>query len=191
MRGLLTRGTRIVFASGEPSFATAGSIRRESRRGGLAAPLCRRVVRGGSWNNNPANLRAANRNRNTTTNRNNNNGFRVASTPRCQSRTGYGRSGRARGCPGAVMMRRAGSGASPPVKAPVLVQNGRPAPLHSRASQSLATTRTRRFAAESGLVVSSNSLMPRPSAASRSKPTPRATRKSSTARARRCERSSL
>jgi formylglycine-generating enzyme required for sulfatase activity len=31
-------------------------------------------------NNNPQNLRSANRNRNNTTNRNNNNGFRVAST---------------------------------------------------------------------------------------------------------------
>ena len=41
---------------------------------------CRRVVRGGSWNNNPQNLRSANRNRNTTDNRNNNNGFRVGST---------------------------------------------------------------------------------------------------------------
>ncbi|MGC2221792.1 MAG: SUMF1/EgtB/PvdO family nonheme iron enzyme, partial [Methylocella sp.] len=41
---------------------------------------CRRVVRGGSWNNNPQNLRSANRNRNTTDNRNNNLGFRVAST---------------------------------------------------------------------------------------------------------------
>jgi retron-type reverse transcriptase len=41
---------------------------------------CRRVVRGGSWNNNPQNLRAANRNRNTTDNRNNNLGFRVGST---------------------------------------------------------------------------------------------------------------
>lgn len=39
-----------------------------------------RVLRGGSWNNNPENLRSANRNRNTPTNRNNNNGFRVAST---------------------------------------------------------------------------------------------------------------
>jgi retron-type reverse transcriptase len=41
---------------------------------------CRRVVRGGSWNNNPTNLRAANRNRDTTDNRNNNLGFRVGST---------------------------------------------------------------------------------------------------------------
>ena len=41
---------------------------------------CRRVVRGGSWNNNPQNLRSANRNRNTTDNRNNNIGFRLGST---------------------------------------------------------------------------------------------------------------
>jgi RNA-directed DNA polymerase len=41
---------------------------------------CRRVLRGGSWNNNPQNLRSANRNRNTTDNRNNNSGFRVGST---------------------------------------------------------------------------------------------------------------
>ena len=39
---------------------------------------CRRVVRGGSWNNNPKNLRAAARNRNT--HRNNTVGFRVGST---------------------------------------------------------------------------------------------------------------
>jgi RNA-directed DNA polymerase len=41
---------------------------------------CRRVLRGGSWNNNPQNLRSANRNRNTTDNRNNNIGFRVGRT---------------------------------------------------------------------------------------------------------------
>ena len=41
-----------------------------------------RVLRGGSWNNNPQNTRAANRNNNTPANRNNNNGFRVASTLR-------------------------------------------------------------------------------------------------------------
>ena len=41
---------------------------------------CRRAVRGGSWDNNPDNLRSANRNRNTTDNRNNNLGFRVART---------------------------------------------------------------------------------------------------------------
>ncbi len=44
-------------------------------------PSCNRVNRGGSWNNNPRNLRAANRNRNTPDNRNNNLGFRLARTP--------------------------------------------------------------------------------------------------------------
>jgi hypothetical protein len=43
-----------------------------------------RVLRGGSWNNNTNNLRAANRNNNNPTNTNNNNGFRgvVAQYPR-------------------------------------------------------------------------------------------------------------
>ncbi len=36
-----------------------------------------RVLRGGSWNNNPDNVRSANRNRNTPDNRNDNIGFRV------------------------------------------------------------------------------------------------------------------
>ncbi|MGH6815311.1 MAG: SUMF1/EgtB/PvdO family nonheme iron enzyme [Hyphomicrobiaceae bacterium] len=39
-----------------------------------------RVVCGGSWNNNPDNLRSANRNRNQPDNQNNNVGFRLAST---------------------------------------------------------------------------------------------------------------
>ncbi|MBP6601604.1 MAG: SUMF1/EgtB/PvdO family nonheme iron enzyme [Verrucomicrobiales bacterium] len=41
-----------------------------------------RVKRGGSWNNNAANCRSANRNRNTPENRNNNLGFRLAAAPR-------------------------------------------------------------------------------------------------------------
>ncbi|MBK6948154.1 MAG: SUMF1/EgtB/PvdO family nonheme iron enzyme [Haliscomenobacter sp.] len=41
-------------------------------------PSKRRVVRGGSWNNNDNNCRVSNRNRNTTDNRNNNIGFRLA-----------------------------------------------------------------------------------------------------------------
>jgi len=48
----------------------------------------RRVIRGGSWNNKPENLRASNRNRNNTDNRNNNIGFRLvqsARTARCHS----------------------------------------------------------------------------------------------------------
>jgi hypothetical protein len=35
------------------------------------------VLRGGSWNNTPENVRAAYRNRNDPTKRNNNNGFRL------------------------------------------------------------------------------------------------------------------
>ena len=37
-----------------------------------------RVLRGGSWNNKPRNVRSANRNNNTPDNRNNNIGFRPA-----------------------------------------------------------------------------------------------------------------
>jgi len=40
----------------------------------------RRVLRGGSWNNNDNNLRCANRNNNNPNNSNNSNGFRVART---------------------------------------------------------------------------------------------------------------
>jgi hypothetical protein len=40
-----------------------------------------RVLRGGSWNNNPRNVRCANRNRNNPDNRNNNIGFRVLLVP--------------------------------------------------------------------------------------------------------------
>lgn len=36
------------------------------------------VMRGGSWNNNPENVRVSNRNRNEPENRNNNIGFRCA-----------------------------------------------------------------------------------------------------------------
>jgi formylglycine-generating enzyme required for sulfatase activity len=36
------------------------------------------MIRGGSWNNKPANLRVANRNRHKPDNRNNNLGFRLA-----------------------------------------------------------------------------------------------------------------
>jgi retron-type reverse transcriptase len=69
--------------------ANTWRLRHAIFRGGLFDPAnapeawtapCRRVVRGGSWNNNPDNLRSANRNRNTTDNRNNNLGFRLGST---------------------------------------------------------------------------------------------------------------
>lgn len=42
----------------------------------------RRVIRGGSWNNKPENLRASNRNRNNADNRNNNIGFRLVQSAR-------------------------------------------------------------------------------------------------------------
>ena len=54
-----------------------------------------RVLRGGSWNNKPRNLRSANRNRNRAGNRNNNSGFRVASTLRRRSRRVHGPAWRA------------------------------------------------------------------------------------------------
>jgi hypothetical protein len=38
------------------------------------------VLRGGSWNNNPVNVRASNRNNDNPSNRNNNNGFRLSKT---------------------------------------------------------------------------------------------------------------
>ena len=39
-----------------------------------------RVLRGGSWNNKPNNVRCANRNNNQQDNRNNNIGFRIVNT---------------------------------------------------------------------------------------------------------------
>jgi formylglycine-generating enzyme required for sulfatase activity len=46
---------------------------------------------GGSWNNTPQNLRAANRDNNGSSNRNNNVGFRVASTAEIRVRRFKGR----------------------------------------------------------------------------------------------------
>ena len=66
---------------------------RAAGPGGLTG-LDRRVVRGGSWNNNNAEYRRPGaRNRNHAGNRNDNNGFRVASTPRSRNRRGHGRVG--------------------------------------------------------------------------------------------------
>ena len=65
---------------------------------------CPCVLRGGSWNNRPRNLRSANRNRNSTGNRNNNNGFRIASTLRRRSRRPHGGAGSAGERSGAAMM---------------------------------------------------------------------------------------
>ena len=62
-----------------------------------------RVLRGGSWNNKPANLRSANRNRNAPDNRNNNIGLRLASTACGQSVHPFDRMHGVPGvCPGAL-----------------------------------------------------------------------------------------
>ena len=68
--------------------ANTWRLRHTLFRGGWFDPLREpdgppegRGLRGGSWNNNARNSRAANRNNNTPGNRNNNNGFRLASTP--------------------------------------------------------------------------------------------------------------
>lgn len=53
-----------------------------------------RVNRGGSWNNEPRNVRSANRNRNTPDNRNNNLGFRLLSTGDRQHPDRHGAPGR-------------------------------------------------------------------------------------------------
>ena len=56
-----------------------------------------RVIRGGSWNNNPQNLRSANRNNNTPDNSNDNIGFRLVSTKVCQLSAVHGLHFRASG----------------------------------------------------------------------------------------------
>ncbi len=71
------------------------------------APSPQRVIRGGSWNNNPRNVRSAKRNRNTTDNRNNNSGFRLASTLEVPEPRTPPSARVCQGRPGPVMMRRA------------------------------------------------------------------------------------
>jgi hypothetical protein len=51
------------------------------------------VVRGGSWNNNSRNARAANRNNNDPENRNNNLGLRLASMAESRNRWVYAPAG--------------------------------------------------------------------------------------------------
>ncbi len=65
--------------------------RRDTTIGGERPTGSDRVIRGGSWNNNGQNCRAANRNRNAPANRNNNLGFRLARTPPWRSRMFAGR----------------------------------------------------------------------------------------------------
>jgi RNA-directed DNA polymerase len=70
------------------AHANTWRLRRTLFRGGWFDPAREpdcppigRALRGGSWNNKPQNVRAANRNNNEPTKRNNNNGFRLASMP--------------------------------------------------------------------------------------------------------------
>ncbi|MBP8131824.1 MAG: SUMF1/EgtB/PvdO family nonheme iron enzyme [Candidatus Hydrogenedentes bacterium] len=63
---------------------------------GLKKGQALRVVRGGSWNNNPRNCRSANRNNDTPDNRNTNNGLRLLRAPDSRSRA----AGTARVCAG-------------------------------------------------------------------------------------------
>jgi len=79
---------RVLSWIAHAEHANTWRLRHAIFRGGWFDPLLEpdgppegRVLRGGSWNNNPQNTRAANRNRNEPANRNNNNGFRLASTP--------------------------------------------------------------------------------------------------------------
>ena len=65
----------------------AGSKLRIRRAGNLPClrgmrPRVNRVLRGGAFNNNQNNVRAAARNRNNPNNRNRNNGFRVVLSPK-------------------------------------------------------------------------------------------------------------
>ena len=53
-------------------------------RGAAIVRAGARVLRGGSWNNNAHNCRAANRNHNDPDNRNDNIGFRLASTAKAR-----------------------------------------------------------------------------------------------------------
>jgi hypothetical protein len=80
---------RVVAWIAHAEHADTWRLRHAIFRGGRFDPAiarqawtapCRRIVRGGSWNNTPDNLRSANRNRNTTDNRNNNLGFRLGRT---------------------------------------------------------------------------------------------------------------
>ncbi|WP_143742031.1 hypothetical protein [Thiorhodovibrio frisius] len=96
------------------------------------------MLRGGSWNNNPRNLRSGNRNRNDTGNRNNNLGFRVASTFPGRSRWVYGPVGRAGKRPGPIMMRRDHGMAVGPPRRPSWPPRGRRPPPFLRPRHSSA-----------------------------------------------------
>ncbi|MGH7454269.1 MAG: SUMF1/EgtB/PvdO family nonheme iron enzyme [bacterium] len=74
----IIRGTSLQTFVVAPSGVNASkrAWRLKARLQTRRCELKQRVLRGGSWNNNPDNLRCANRNRNNPTNRNDNVGFR-------------------------------------------------------------------------------------------------------------------
>ncbi len=86
-----------IFHADRSDLATHVAHGRSAWKPGRPALLSpwQRVLRGGSWNNNPWNVRAGSRNGNSPDNRNNNIGFRVASTHPCQSRSDHGPAGSA------------------------------------------------------------------------------------------------
>ena len=76
---LQQRATALVAFTRTPGLSSWGFRRQRDRIApGERSQAANRVIRGGSWNNNPRNARSANRNRNTPENRNNNLGFRLA-----------------------------------------------------------------------------------------------------------------
>ena len=73
------RATALIAFTRTPGAAQlAVPAARAKTAAGERSRASNRVNRGGSWNNNAGNCRAANRNRNTPANRNNNLGFRLA-----------------------------------------------------------------------------------------------------------------
>ena len=112
VRGWRMRATPIRLGYAPSSSQTAGFARGGSQPG-VNSVCPNRVLRGGSWNNNPQNLRAANRNRNTPTNRNNNVGFRLASTLHpARARAGSALCAAGRGVPGSIHAGQAMLGAA-------------------------------------------------------------------------------
>jgi hypothetical protein len=104
---------------------------------GRATWTARGVLRGGSWNNNPRNLRAACRNNNNPQNRNNNRGFRVAlgwQYDLRQNFQGHGSGERALFRPGPLMTIMAGaSGLRPiPLRSLLWLSGGRGHSLSGR-----------------------------------------------------------
>ena len=135
------RGSRLGGARGARRHVAAaprdlpGRVVRAVRAIGPGGLTGRRVVRGGSWNNNADNLRPGARNRNRAGNRNDNNGFRVASTlpepelPRSRprrARAGASRAGHDEpaspvlrgGTAAAPVLARRGAGRRPPLISP-------------------------------------------------------------------------